>query len=71
MNGGATHREENARVKIGMNGKHDEFNITHTEFKFIWGISNGNYYQRVSYMALTLRVVICTGVKFLEGIEYK
>lgn len=54
-----------------MNGKHDEFNITHTEFKFIWGISNGNYYQRVSYMGLTLRVVICTGVKFLEGIEYK
>lgn len=64
-------RKENSRVKIGMNGKHDEFNFVHTEFKFILGISNGNFYQRVSYMGLTLRVRIWTGVKFLEGIEYK
>lgn len=63
-------KKENSRVKIGINGKHD-FNFVPTEFKLILGISNGNFYQRVSYMGLTLRVGIWTGVKFLEDIEYK
>ena len=64
-------KKENPRVKIGMNGKRDEFNFVHIEFKFILGISNGNFYQKLSYMGLKLRVGIWTGVKFLEGIEYK
>lgn len=39
-----------------MDGKYDEFNFLHIGFKFILGIINGDFYQRVRYMSLQLRV---------------
>lgn len=54
-----------------MNGKHDEFNFLHIEFNFIFEIINGDFYQRVSYMGVKLRLGVGTSVTFLESIEYK
>lgn len=49
-------KKENSTVKMDINGKHDEFNFLHIEFRFVLGIINGDFYQRVGYMGLKLRV---------------
>lgn len=35
-----------------------------------WKMKNGDFYQRVWYMEIKLRVEVWTIVTFLEGIEY-